>query len=360
MGRGDLTILKSQIFRPLKITIPLLATAIVLIIVALVLRFSIVPGMKQLPDDVDTARYYEGTLNSMLNPEALQTMDLANLFLKNVDVDIYRHYTVEKTDEGKALVRETIYMTSSETGELIQSTDNWYAVDRKTLECLPQKSIPEDFFGNYEITNCSGMVFAFPVDGEKKDRLRWVSDFQKTVVVTYVGEEKHEGIDACVFKSVIPVGEIVDPDLLEELPAAIPKGVLTLLAQSIDLPEEQREALETIMPSLPDPVPLKYTFEYRATYWIEQRTGINIDVEKSERRKAALDFQGQLIPLISVFDVEYEMTDTSIDEAIDDANDLKDRIEFWETGLPGALIAIGAVLVLFVLIIIFLKRRKVE
>jgi len=175
-----------------------------------------------------------------------------------------------------------------------------------------------------------------------------------------VGEEKHGGIDACVFKSVIPAGEIVDPDLLEEFPAAIPKGVFTLLAQMVDMPEEQRGALETIMPTLPDPVPLKYTFEYRATYWIDQETGINIDVEKSERRKAALDVQGQLIPLISVFDVEYETTAASIDEAVDDANDLKDRIVFWETGLPGAFIAIGAVLVLFVLIIILLKRRQVE
>ncbi|GEM_PF-1834215 len=351
---------KSQILRPLKITIPLLAVAIVLVIVAVVLRFSIVPGMKQLPDDVDTARYYEGTLNSMLNAEALATMDLANLFLKDVDVDIFRHYTVEKTDGSKALVRELIYVTSSETDELIQSTDKWYAVDRKTLECIPQKSIPEDFRGDYEIVNCSGLVFAFPIDGEKKDHPRWVSDFQKTAEVVYVGEEEHGGIDTCVFKSVIPAGEIVDPDLLGELPAAIPKDMFTMLTQMVDIPEEQQGALEAIMPTLPDPVPIEYTFEYRATYWVEQETGINVDVEKAERRKAALDVQGQLIPLLSVFDIEYETTAASIEDAADDADDLKDRIKFWETSLPGAFMAIGAVLVMFVLIIVFLKRRQAE
>ena len=36
------------------------------------------------PDDVDSTRTYEGTLVTMLNPVALATMDIANLFYRDV------------------------------------------------------------------------------------------------------------------------------------------------------------------------------------------------------------------------------------------------------------------------------------
>ena len=75
-----------MVLRPQKVTIPMLAVAMILVIVALVVRFAIFPGMKQLPDDLDKTRSYEGTLNSMMNAEALATMDIMNLFLKDVPV----------------------------------------------------------------------------------------------------------------------------------------------------------------------------------------------------------------------------------------------------------------------------------
>ena len=40
----------------------LLVLGIVLIVAALVLRFAIVPGLKQFPGDVDTTRIYTGTM----------------------------------------------------------------------------------------------------------------------------------------------------------------------------------------------------------------------------------------------------------------------------------------------------------
>ena len=118
-----------------RVGIGILVVGLVVIIAALVLKFSVVEGMKQWPDDVDTTRYYEGTLNTMLNAEALETMDLMNIFLHDVPVDISRHYTTEETDGNKAIVREIIVVSGPDE-ETILSTDKYYAIHRKNLEAV--------------------------------------------------------------------------------------------------------------------------------------------------------------------------------------------------------------------------------
>ena len=83
----------------------------VLILAAAVLKFIVVPGMAQFPDDVDTTRYYSGTL-SMLNPQAVATGDLANLFMQDVPITIDRTVTTEEVDGGDALVKDCLLYTS--------------------------------------------------------------------------------------------------------------------------------------------------------------------------------------------------------------------------------------------------------
>jgi hypothetical protein len=328
-----------------RVGIAVLVVGLMVIVAALVLKFSVVEGMKQWPDDVDTTRYYEGTLHTMLNAEALETMDLMNIFLHDVPIDISRHYTTEETDGNKAIVREVI-VVSGPDGETIQSTDKYYAVDRKTLEAIP------DFSDDYDIPHREGMAFQFPIGGEKKDYVRWVSDFQATSPVIYQGEEEHSGIDTYVFESILTPGEIVDPNVLAVLPSELPFMLLSMLAQTLDLPAEKQAALDAVLPTLPDPVPLKYVYEYEAIYWVEPITGMNIDVQRHEVRSVALEAGGQLIPLVAVFDIEYEATEASIEEAVDDAREIKDALTLWGSTIPYVLIVVGAVLIVFGLVVL--------
>lgn len=328
-----------------------LTLGVILIIVALVLKFAIVPGMKQWPDDVDTTRYYEGTMHTMLNAEALATMDLANIFMKDIPVDISRHYTTEETKGNKAIVREIIVL-SGPGGQPIQSTDKYYAIDRKDLGGIP------NFDDDYDIPDREGLAFNFPIGTQKKDYERWVSDMQTSAPLTYEGEEEHSGLTTYIFKSEIPGGEIVDPEVLAILPPELPKSLIAMLAGILNLPDDKKAALEAILPALPDQVPLSYVYGYEATYWIEPTTGMNIDVERHETRSVALKMGDQIVPLTPVFDLEYAATEASIEEAADDAREIKDQIDLWENIIPNTLIGLGIVLAIFSIFLNFLRRRQ--
>jgi len=331
-----------------RIGIAVVALGMVLIIVALVVKLAIVPSMKQWPDDVDETRYYEGALHTMLNAQALASMDLPNVFVRDVPVDVSRHYTTEETDGKKAIVKEVIVVSGPEAE--ILTSESWYAIDRKTTESIP------DFTDNPDIPDREGLVINFPIGTKKHDYQRWVADLQATAPLTYLREEKSNGIETYVFESVVSPGEIKDPKVLAALPPAIPKNLLSVMASALNLPEAKKAALTAVLPSLPDPVPLRYTYEYKATYWIEPTTGMNIDVERSETRSAALAMGETLVPLTPVFDIEYQTTEASIAEGVDDAKEIKDALSLWGSTVPYIMIAVGAVLGIAGLMMVF--RRK--
>ena len=109
-----------------------LTLGIVALAAGLVLLFFVIPGMAQFPDDVDTTRNYEGELGVMLNSEALATMDVENLFLRNVPVTIDRHIQTLEVDGGDALVSDSAVLVGP-AGPIQESVDI-YTIDRKTME----------------------------------------------------------------------------------------------------------------------------------------------------------------------------------------------------------------------------------
>ncbi len=336
-----------------RIALTVLVAGLAFVAVALVIKCVIVPDMKKWPDDVDITRYYTGTIHEMLDQRALSGLDLENLILESIPVDIARHYSTIETDGNKAIVREIIIMTDS-SGETIQSDERYYAVDRKTLEAIPDLSHVHD------VSDRKGLTFSFPIGVDKKDYSRWVRDLQSTAPIHYLGEEKIYDRNTYLFESIVSPEEIVDPDMLSRLPQSVPLDLFSLLVSSIDLPEGTRTAMREIVSTLPDPIPLTYLYEYEATYWIDPETGMNIDIRRHEKRTAAIEYQGEMIPLIPVFDVEYQATRESITEAIDDAEEIHDRINLWESSVPGALIGIGAILIIFAIFRVFRQNPQPE
>lgn len=345
-----------------------LILGLVLIVAALVVRFVIVPGQAQWPDDVDSIRKYEGTLHTMLNPNALgPPVDMANLFFNEVPVTIERHVTTEEVDGGKAIVLELATM-SGPAGP-IQATETWYAIDRKTMEAVA------DFSGNDKITDREGLVIGFPIDTEKKEYIGWNSDTLATEALTFADrEEKRGGLNTYVFKSKSSAKEIKDPEMLANFPPAISKELFLMLAQGIDMPESMQGVFALILPNLPDPVPLKYAYQYETEYWIEPSTGVLMDYNKQEARYVALskdllleltqgvDLPADVasvfsmlpdpLPLTPVFDLSYHAAAESIEDAAQDAKDAKGMLNLYGTTIPLLLIGVGLVLVVVALVLL--------
>jgi hypothetical protein len=315
-----------------------LALGILLIAAGLVVLFVIIPGLAQFPDDVDSNRAYEGELAVMLNADALANLDLANIFLRDVPVTIDRNVKTLEVDGEKALVIDSAVM-SGPAGPLQQAEDV-YTIDRKTMLHVP------NFTDDARVSDRQGLVVGFPIGTENAAYTGWNGDTLETNTLTFVREEEHEGLDTLVFTAASGPDPIKDPVLLESFPAAFPKAVLEGLVPALGLPDEATAQLGQVLPLLPDPIPLAYTYAYETTYWVEPDSGVLIDYNKMESRSVGLNLGEQPVPITEVMHLEYEQTAASVADAVADAEDAKSQLFWLGTVLPYGLIAVGVILAL--------------
>jgi hypothetical protein len=340
----------------------LLALGLALIVASLVVMLVVVPDMKQFPDDVDTTRVYAGTMPVLLAPQP----DGSLTFLTDLDVDLERHFYTEEINGNDALVVEQ--QTLSTEGQPLAELLKRQAIDRKSMLFLEE--IPEEWADGEGIYQRGGLVLGWPIDTEKKDYDGWSDDYRDIVPLAFDSEVEHPraGIDTYLFTSASEAKPIV-PEQVEVmgLPTAIPQETLTeLLAGMEGISPVMANAIPLLisMADWPDPVPLEYSYEYTGEYWIEPATGVLIDTHKVEVRKVTVpeellaslveqidslpipvnsEIVTELLPL-TVYHLDYQATDQTVQEAKDDAEDAKNQIELFGSTLPIVGIVTGLVL----------------
>jgi hypothetical protein len=331
-----------------------LGIGVLLVAGGLFVRFVFLPSQAQFPDDVDSTRTYTGTLEVMLNQEALAQGDFENLFIENVPITLERHVTTEETEGEKALVREQAKMTAPD-GTVLQQTDDWYTIDRKSMEHIA------NFTANANVQEQrQGLVIGFPIGTDPETYQGWSDDYQTTMPVEFIAEEEILGGDTYHFRSASGPQEITDPEMLAMFPPAFPKDLVVSLAPTLVGPEMQ-EQLGQLLPMLPDPVPFGYMYEYQTDYWVEPATGVLIDYEKTEVRQIALRTEavpGGLAPLGPVMALTYEHTDQSIDEATDDAEDGIFQLRMFGSIVPWGAVGLGALFIIWGGYEIYRKREQ--
>ena len=166
----------------------------------------------------------------MLNAEALATMDLANIFIRNVPVTIDRHVQTLEVDGEKALVLDEAVM-SGPAGPLQQAEDV-YSIDRKTMLSIA------NFTDDARVTDREGLVVGFPIGTEAADYTGWNGDTLATNTLTFVAEEEHEGLNTYMFTAASGPDLINDPVLLAQFPPALPKAVIEGLVPMLGLSDE--------------------------------------------------------------------------------------------------------------------------
>jgi hypothetical protein len=318
-----------------------LGVGALLIVAALIVKFAVVPALAVFPDDVDSTRTYEGTLEVMLNPAALEAGDLANIFMENIPINLSRHVTTEDTEGGKALVHEVATMAAADGTPLPLGGDDWYTIDRKTMEHVA------NFTDNPNVIDArEGLVIGFPIGTEARTYDGWSDYFQKTVPLEFVAEEERAGWNLYHFRASSGAAPIVDPETLAMFPPALPLATVTALAPAL-APPELAPLLDQVLPALPDPVPFTYLYEYETNYWIDPATGVLIDYTKDEAIIIAAQadaIPGGVAPVGPVLGLTYQHTDQSIADAKADAEDGKGLLTLFGAVVPYTAIGIGVVL----------------
>ncbi len=332
-----------------------LGLGVLLIAAGLIVKFVVVPAFAVFPDDVDATRTYEGTLEVMLNPEAIATGDLGNVFLTNLPVNINRHVTTEATDGGKALVLEDAdVLIAGQLSDLL-SGDSWYTIDRRTMDHVP------NFTDNSAVdNNRQGLVIGFPIGTEKRTYEGWSDYFQGLQDIKFVAEEERHGWDLYHFRARSNTAPIVDPETLAMFPPAFPKDVVLALAPTL-APPELLGMLQQFAPALPDPVPFSYLYEYETNYWVDPATGVLIDYTKDEAVVLAFESDqvpGGIVPVGPVLGLVYQHTADSIADAKEDADDGKGLLNIFGTIVPWSAVGLGAVLALFGGYFAFVKKEE--
>ena len=272
--------------------IGLAALGALCLIAAAVLYWAVVPDRKQLPGDTDTTRQFNGTAKFLLIPQALATGDLRSAVVTNTPVTAQRQVKVLATDGDAAQVSDS-RSVSTEAGAPVGRTEATYAVDRRTLEAT------SDFPNDWTVVPHEGLTVSWPIGAEKQDYPAWINETQTTTTARYVREEDKAGVATYVFQADAPAAPIKDEQVLASLPKALPVSVLSQLGSVLQLPPQVQAQLAQALPSLGNPVPINYTYESTSTIWVEPTSGVVVDIQREEIRKAGVGPAGSVAALRS-------------------------------------------------------------
>ncbi len=318
---------------------------------AAILTWVIVPNQAQLPANENTTRQFDGTAKLLLNPQAISTGNLSAALLTNVPVKVDRNVKTIATSGGVAQVRDTRTLTTA-TGQTVGRTEATYAVDRKTLEATTNHP------SSWNVTNAKGLTVSWPIGADKKDYTGWVQETQTTTPLKYLREETKQGVSAYVYQATSQSQPIKDPQVLSQLPTALPVSTLSALSAVLPITPDVKAALAKALPRLTAPVPLSYTYQVQSTYWVEPKTGIVVDNQREDIRRAGLTLAGQTMAgVLPVFDVATAFTSQSVKAAATDAKNNKNKLQLYGTTLPLVLLVVGVILLLIGIALILLARR---
>ncbi|GAA4445641.1 DUF3068 domain-containing protein [Phytohabitans houttuyneae] len=319
---------------------------------AAVLKWVVLPSQARVPSDESTTRQFEGTAKTLINPQALSSGNLREALLVNEALTATRTVKVLTTDGDAAQVEDSRTLATA-SGQTVGQTKTAYAVDRKTLEATT------DHPSDWQVTAAQGLTVSWPIGADKKDYTGWVQETQATTPLRYVREETRNGVSTYVYEASPEAAPIKDPQVLQSLPTALPVSALQALSAVLPLSDELKQQLATLLPQTTQPVPLTYTYENKSTYWVEPSTGLVVDLQRQDVRKAGLSLQGRTIAaVLPVLDADTAYTQASATEAAGDAKDKKDAIDLAGTTIPLILLIVGIVLLLAAVLVFLLSRRS--
>lgn len=305
----------------------------VLVLGAAGVAFVVAPKLTKFPSDTNIKFDYTGTA-TLLNAKALQSGDMANIFLQDVPITIRRQIKVERATGDTVAVSDDQVIE----GDRVTSPNSHnYALDRNTLKTRSS-------FKNTKVEKTSGcLAIGFPLGPKGDDSYKFYDpSTQKCFKANFKNSSSLGDLDVNNY-TVTATGPTKDPKVLANLPPALPKQALAGIASG--LPADQRDKLGATLETLPDPVPLTYISDTDIKVAADQVTGFPVDQDLQLKTTMALDVQGTAVPLMPVFDVKAAMTPKSVKRLSDDAASTGKLVRLVDKFLPLGLLIVGLILI---------------
>lgn len=322
-------------------SLALIAVGVLLIALAAVLRFAVVPGLTKLPGDTDTTAQYEGKA-TLLNSAALKSGDTANALMTDVPIIVDRHIYVSSSTDDVAVLHDDAVINGPNGLKIDQKRT--YALDRTTLTEAPAPA-------GTQVEAHTGLTVALPTDPPADDSQRyWDSGTQATVPLTFQGSETIHGREVNRYEADAK-GALKNTSTLSSLPPALPKALIEKLLPS--LPTASQEALGVALPTLSDPVPLAYASSNKLSVAVDKKLGLPISAIQQQKVVAGVEAGGQRIDLLPVMALDIESTDASSKASADKVASAAGKLRLAAEYIPAGLVILGVIA-----IVIGIVRRR--
>ncbi|HCU94045.1 MAG TPA: hypothetical protein DHU96_15505 [Actinobacteria bacterium] len=317
---------------------------VILLAAAGLLAFWITPAfIARLPGDSNTVRTYDGQIRSLINPAPLLQGNFAAAVKLGVPETIRRQVKVLQTSGNTALVQDASTVTAG--GRQIGGLTSQYAVDRTSLEATV--SHPSD----WNVTNARGLTVNWPIGANQQNYLGWVRFTQTTTRLKYLRQEQHGGVNTYVYQATVPPTPIRNPQVLANLPKALPVSLLQGAARAGLAPAGLLASLAKLIPPGTVQIPAGYLYSATSTYWVAPATGVVIDVSTSETELGGIALGNKIIPVFPILVDSYKASPASVQAATTDANNGSNTITTFGITLPIVFAAVGFVLLVIAVIL---------
>ena len=310
---------------------------LVLLIAAALMAWWITPSyIARMPGNYNKTRTYDATINTLFNPAALATGNLAGAIKLGVPATVAETVKVQQTSGNTALVQDTRNITAS--GTLVGQTISPYALDRQTLE--PVSSHPSD----WSVIPAQGLTVSWPLGAKQQNYTGWVYQTYTTTTLKYLKQVQQGGINTYEYHATVPPTPIKNPQLLASLPKSLPVSLLPSLRAAGLISPTVLASLAQAFPRVTS-VPLAYTYQSANTYYVAPATGLVVNVNNNETEMGGIALpNGKIIPVLPVLAYTYHASPASLSAAVNDANSGSSAITTWGVTVPITAAAVGFVL----------------
>jgi uncharacterized membrane protein len=324
-------------------SIVLAVIGIVLIVLAVLIRFVVVPIATKLPGSTDLSVKYAGTA-TLLNAGALKSGDTKHVVAANVPMTVDRRVKVTSTHGDTAIVTDSLTVHA---GGQVLPIAHTFALDRSSLAGASPPA------GTSVEPSKGALSSAFPIGPKADNSYRYYdSTTQATVPITYTGHAKQDGRAVNVYKWAA-AGAVKDPGLLKMLPSSLPKQLIAGLAPLLPAAVRAKITPATLA-ALPDPIPLSYTGTTSIVAYVDKQTGVAVDQTIAEQVVVNVAAGPQTLSLIPVLALNFHITPASVKFLANKAKSAGLLLTLVKVIVPIALIVIGLVLAVLAVI----RRRK--
>ncbi|WP_207770264.1 porin PorA family protein [Frankia canadensis] len=311
---------------------------LVLLVVAVLTRFVVLPAGQKLPKSTDVSVQYTGT-GTFLDANALAAGDMEHALAKDVPVSIDRRTYVKSVHGDHAIVGDDVTVRA---GGPPQTNRHTYALDRTSLAGVasPDGTVVEPTSGSLPV--------AWPIGPSPSAQYQlYDTATQRGWPGKYLGAGSTDGRSTYRFTYVADAA-LKDPTVVKSLPAALPKGLLSSLSPL--LATETAGRLTAALPSLPANVPISYTARTTVVAVVDQQTGLVVDTTQDQRIIASVADAGRAIQLLPVMSVKVKLTSASVTELADKAASGGRLLILIGVVAPLALAAVGLLLIIVAVI----------